>query len=80
MFGSRLRELIYTPGGVGIKDGRPFQYTGQVAADHFDHVHVAYTGPFGDGPGRKRGTGDGLGFGEIERYWLRAAGRGAWRR
>jgi hypothetical protein len=22
-FGSRLRELIYTPGGVGIKDGKP---------------------------------------------------------
>jgi hypothetical protein len=27
-FGSRLRELIYTPGGVGIKDGRPYRYTG----------------------------------------------------
>jgi hypothetical protein len=51
-FGPRLRELIYTPGGVGIKDGRPFRYTGQVAADHFDHVHVAYTGPFGDGIGQ----------------------------
>jgi hypothetical protein len=51
-FGPRLRELIYTPGGVGIKDGRPYRYTGQVAADHFDHVHVAYTGPFGDGIGQ----------------------------
>jgi hypothetical protein len=56
-FGPQLRELIYTPGGVGIKDGRPFRYSGKVAADHHDHVHVAFTGPFGDGPGK----GDGLG-------------------
>lgn len=56
-FGGKLRELIYTPGGVGIKDGRPFRYTGKVAADHNDHVHVAYTGPFGDGPGRGDGNG-----------------------
>jgi len=65
-FGSRLRELIYTPGGVGIKDGKPFTYTGKVAADHFDHVHVAYTGPFGDGPGRKKG--DGLGRFDATSY------------
>jgi 3D (Asp-Asp-Asp) domain-containing protein/acid phosphatase family membrane protein YuiD len=58
-FGSRLRELIHTPGGVGIKDGRPYRYTGQVARDHYDHVHVAFTGPFGDGPGKKRGDGRG---------------------
>jgi 3D (Asp-Asp-Asp) domain-containing protein len=31
---------------VGIKDGKPFRYTGQVAADHFDHVHVACLGRF----------------------------------
>jgi lysozyme-like protein len=74
-FGARLRELIYTPGGVGIKDGRPFRYTGQVASDHFDHVHVAYTGPFGDGPGRKRGTGDGIG--QIRSLWTRAGGSAA---
>lgn len=63
MFGSKLRELIYTPMGAGIKDGRPFTYSGQVAADHYDHVHVAYTGPFGDGPGRslRQRIGDGLG-------------------
>jgi len=69
-FGPQLRELIYTPGGVGIKDGKPYQYTGAVAADHHDHVHVAYTGPFGDGLGRRAGgklralakrIGDGLG-------------------
>ena len=56
-YGSRLAELIYTPGGVGIKDGRPFQYTGAVAAQHLDHVHVAVDlgrpGPgIGDGTGR----------------------------
>jgi hypothetical protein len=51
-FGKGLRELIYTPMGIGIKDGRPYQYSGQVAQDHYDHVHVAYTGPFGDGIGQ----------------------------
>lgn len=56
-FGSRLAELIYTPGGVGVKNGQPFTYTGSVAADHFDHVHVALDlgrpGPgIGDGPGK----------------------------
>lgn len=68
-FGARLAELIYTPGGAGIKDGRPFNYTGAVAAEHYDHVHVAFdTGApgVGDGygrmPGRKTGTGDGIGF------------------
>jgi hypothetical protein len=40
-YGSRLEELIYTPGGVGVKNGQPFTYTGQVAKDHFDHVHLA---------------------------------------
>lgn len=53
-YGRRLAELIYTPGGMGIKDGRPYRYTGQVAKDHYDHVHVALdTG--------KPGVGDGLG-------------------
>ncbi len=53
-FGSRLAELIHTPGGSGIKNGRPFTYGGQVARDHFDHVHVAFdTG--------RPGVGDGLG-------------------
>jgi len=66
-FGPRLAELIYTPGGVGIKDGQPHRYTGAVAADHYDHVHVAIdtgapgvgdglgrhvTGPYGDGLGK----------------------------
>jgi hypothetical protein len=68
-FGSRLAELIYTPGGAGIKDGHPFNYTGAVAAEHYDHVHVAYdTGAPGVGDGygrmggRRPGMGDGIGF------------------
>jgi hypothetical protein len=48
--GGKLRELIYTPGGVGIKDGKPF------------HVHVAYTGPFGDGIGQAVGAARAAGF------------------
>lgn len=56
-YGPRLAELIYTPGGAGIKNGRPYTYGGKVAADHLDHVHVALDlgrgGPgIGDGPGR----------------------------
>jgi hypothetical protein len=62
MFGSKLRELIYTPGGVGINDGRPHQYSGEVAADHYDHVHLAYTGPFGDGIGQIRSLAKRVGF------------------
>jgi hypothetical protein len=66
-FGSRLRELIYTPGRIGIKDGQltPIPgpiYDGAVAQDHYDHVHVAYTGgAMGDGTGREPRTGDGTG-------------------
>jgi hypothetical protein len=75
--GGRLAELIYTPGGAGIKNGQPYTYTGQVAADHFDHVHVAIDSGVpgvGDGIGRKRGTGDGLGFGTLESLWVRGGG------
>jgi len=67
-YGSQLAELIYTPGGVGIKDGHPFRYTGAVAADHYDHVHVAFTGgktALGQAGNRGDGVGafmgDGLG-------------------
>lgn len=58
-FGPRLRELIYTPLGFSIKDGR--RVPPYAASDHYDHVHVAYTGPFGDGIGRVARTGDGPG-------------------
>jgi hypothetical protein len=64
-FGNRLSELIYTPGGAGIKDGRPYTYGGQVAADHYDHVHVAFDSG-------QRGIGDGIG--QIKNLWTRAGG------
>lgn len=43
-FGGGLLELIHTPLGWGIKNGRkvPMSFFGSaVAADHYDHVHVA---------------------------------------
>jgi hypothetical protein len=79
-FGGRLAELIYTPGGQGIKDGHPFQYTGSVAADHYDHVHVAFDSGkpgLGDGLGRRgpqAESGDGIGFRGLEDLWVRAGG------
>lgn len=66
-FGGQLAELIYTPGGTGIKNGQPHKYTGQVAKDHFDHVHVAMDSG-------KPGVGDGLGKGQIMNLWTRAGG------
>lgn len=69
-FGSRLAELIYTPGGAGIKNGQPNVYTGQVAADHFDHVHVALdTGKAGVGDGEGK-----LGGQQLANLWVRAGG------
>lgn len=45
VFGSHLKELIYTPLGWGIKNGKRVNvrsfYGPEVAANHFDHVHVA---------------------------------------
>lgn len=69
-FGDRLAELIYTPGGTGVKNGQPYKYTGQVAKDHFDHVHVAVDSG-------KPGVGDGLGKGQIMNLWTRAGGSAA---
>lgn len=41
-YGPRLLELIHTPMGFGIKNGRRVSSFGQkVDADHYDHVHVA---------------------------------------
>jgi hypothetical protein len=41
-YGGRLEELIHTPlGRAQIKNGQSYVYTGQVAADHYDHVHIA---------------------------------------
>jgi hypothetical protein len=61
-YGSRLEELIHTPLGRGqIKNGQPFVYTGSVAADHYDHVHIADTSPGGLGGGGVPGAlGGGL--------------------
>jgi hypothetical protein len=38
-YGSRLKELIYTPLGWSIKNGQKVPPYAQ--ADHYDHVHVA---------------------------------------
>lgn len=51
-YGERLEELIYTPLGFSIKNGR--RVAAYAKADHMDHVHVADTGtarPAGDGGG-----------------------------
>jgi 3D (Asp-Asp-Asp) domain-containing protein len=76
-YGKRLAELIHTPMGLGIKNGRPFKYTGQVAADHFDHVHVAVdTGKpgVGDGLGKFRSTAYGPPWGGIQGTGVTASG------
>jgi hypothetical protein len=58
-YGSKLLELIHTPLGFGIKNGQtvPLSFWGgDVNADHFDHVHVAFKrgGKVpGSGPGDK---------------------------
>lgn len=44
-WGSHLEELIYTPMGAGIKNGQPFTFSGSVASNHYDHVHIADTDP-----------------------------------
>jgi hypothetical protein len=44
-YGSRLKELIYTPLGFSIKNGQKVAPYAQSA--HYNHVHVAYAG----GPG-----------------------------
>lgn len=58
-FGGRLRELISPWSELGIKDGRPYRYSGAIQAQHSGsnaHVHLAYTGPFGDGLGKFQST------------------------
>ncbi len=65
-FGPRLAELIHTPSGTGIKNGRPYTYGGSVAAQHYDHVHAALDlGSPGPGIGNAasyKATGDGPGL------------------
>jgi hypothetical protein len=44
-YGRTAKEVIYSPAGPRqIKNGRPHYYTGQVRADHWDHVHWAMDG------------------------------------
>lgn len=42
-YGSKLKELIYTPLGFGIKNGQkvPNSFYAGVLAGHYNHVHVA---------------------------------------
>ena len=41
-YGSRSREVIFSPaGGRQVRNGGAHMYTGQVRADHWDHVHWA---------------------------------------
>lgn len=47
-FGSRLKELIYTPMGYSIKNGA--RVSPIAAADHYDHVHLADFGSIVRGP------------------------------
>jgi hypothetical protein len=64
-FGGRLRELISPWSELGIKDGRPYRYSGAIQAQHSGgnaHVHVAYTGPFGDGIGQAASAARAAGF------------------
>lgn len=65
-FGPRLAELIHTPSGTGIKNGKPYTYGGAVAAQHYDHVHAALDlGSSGPGIGNAasyKATGDGPGL------------------
>lgn len=45
VYGANLKELIYSPLGIGIKNGQRVNIRGfygdAVYRDHFDHVHVA---------------------------------------
>lgn len=53
-------ELIYTP-GINLKNGQPHQYSGRVAADHYDHVHWANLGRIGNGSAGSNFSGSGSG-------------------
>lgn len=58
-YGSKLAELIHTPaGGKQIKNGQNYKYGGAVAAQHYDHVHIAARKAM-DGKGGLPGGGGG---------------------
>jgi hypothetical protein len=63
-YGAGLKELIYGgPGATNIKDGKPFNYSAAILAQHKSHVHVA-----ADPAGLKKGgiplSGGGGGVGQ----------------
>lgn len=55
-WGRHLEELIYSPLGWSLKNGR--RVAPYAVADHYDHVHIADTAP-GGGGGGVAGTGSG---------------------
>lgn len=59
-YGAQLEELIYSPLGFGIKNGK--RVPPYAVADHFDHVHVADTNASG---GIAMGAGVGGAGGEL---------------
>lgn len=75
-FGSRLLELIYSPLGWGIKNGKKVGngfWGADVVADHYDHVHVAMR------RGGKAGPGSGgpsvvYGEGKKDEWWISQEG------
>lgn len=81
-YGSQLEELIYTPLGYSIKNGR--KVPAYATADHYDHVHVADTSPATTSPGGAGGSGGGWRDGTCTWYKPSAGGingregAGAW--
>lgn len=75
-FGGRLKELIHTPLGFGIKNGRkvPLGFWGAaVNKDHYDHVHVAMRRGGKAGPGQG-GPSVVYGEGKKTEWWVSQEG------
>lgn len=75
-FGGGLLELIHTPLGFGIKNGRkvPNSFFGPaVMADHYDHVHVAMRRGGKAGPGLG-GPSVVYGEGKKTEWWVSQEG------
>jgi hypothetical protein len=70
-YGSRLEELIYSPLGWSIKNGR--RVAPYAVADHYDHVHIADTAAGGGGGPSFPFSPDTLGPG-LQRLSLTAPG------
>lgn len=75
-FGGGLLELIHTPLGFGIKNGRkvPSSFFGPaVMADHYDHVHVAMRRGGKAGPSLG-GASVVYGEGKKDEWWISQEG------